>query len=251
MQRFIGIFFSSCVLFSATSYGFPTPQPQAEIVASRIATIEVSAEQNSPQAQYLYGLLLLSGRIIEKDPDQGLYWLTRAAELDHKKAQKTVADLTFEGNLVPRDLLTAKKWYSKLDDSWAHFRLGFIYAAGGTGVQQNCGKAVDEFLKAGDFSSKNNAVWILSTCPQAKYRNAKKAIKIADQLIKQSPNDFAVFDNLAAAYAEYGEFEKAISYQQKAISLSKNNKDKDAAALVERLKLYQQGKPYREVISLP
>ena len=237
--------------FSAFSYGFPTPQPQAEVVASRIAMIQVSAEKNNPQAQYLYGLLLLSGRIVEKNPQLALYWLTKAAEQGHKKAQKTVADLSFEGQLIPRNLLTAKKWYEKLDDTWAHFRLGFIYAAGGQGVEQNCGKAVSEFFKAGDFSAKNNAVWILSTCPEAKYRNAKKAIMIAKQLIKQSPNDVAVFDNLAAAYAEYGQFDKAISYQQKAIRLSKQNNNDDTARLIKRLKLYQKGKPYREVISLP
>ena len=251
MQRLVVIFFSCCLFFSATSYGFPTPQPQAEIVASRIATIQVSAGQNSPEAQYLYGLLLLSGRIIDKDTEKGVYWLTKAAENGHKKAQKTIADLAFEGKLIPRDLVAAKKWYMKLDNSWAHFRLGFIYAAGGDGIKQNCGKAVDEFLKAGDFSARNNAVWILSTCPVAKYRNAKKAISIADQLIKQSPNDFSVLDNLAAAYAEYGEFDKAVSYQQKAINLSRKNNNKNTAALIKRLKLYQQGQPYREVISLP
>ncbi len=129
-------FFSSCLLFSATSYGFPIPQPKAEVAAGHIATVQVSAAQNSPQAQYLYGLLLLSGRIINKDAGQGLYWLTKAAEPGHKKSQKTVADLAFEGRLIPRDPVTAEKWYSELGNSRAHFRLGFIYAAGGDGVKE-------------------------------------------------------------------------------------------------------------------
>ena len=244
------ILLCSSFVFSSASFGFPTPQPKAEIIASRIVNIQVGAEQNNTQAQYLYGLLLLSGRIIEQDPVNGFMWLTKAAEQGHKKAQKTVADLAFEGTIIPKDLQLARKWYVELNDSWAHFRLGFIYAAGGDGIKANCGKAVSEFLKADDFLSKSNAVWILSTCPVAQYRDAKKAIKIADQLKLQFPNDFSVFDNLAAAYAEFGEFDKAVTYQQRAIALSKLSQGKDIASLIKRLKLYQEGKPYREVISL-
>ncbi|MBM7070824.1 sel1 repeat family protein [Shewanella sp. 202IG2-18] len=242
---------SSIIFSGSASAYFPTPQPKEEILASRIATIQVGAEQGNQEAQYLYGLLLLSGRIVDKDPVNGFLWLTRAATEGQKKAQKAVADLAFEGQIVPRDLALAEKWYLKLDNSWAHFRLGFIYAAGGDGIKSNCGKAVNEFLKAGDVASKNNAVWILSTCPESKYRNAKKAIMIADQLKHHAPNDFAIFDNLAAAYAEYGKFDKAIHYQQKAITLSRQQSSKDTPSMIKRLKLYEEGKPFREVISLP
>ena len=54
-------------------------------------------------------------------------------------------------------------------------------------------------------------------------------------------------DTLAAAYAESGEFEKAISVSEKIIELAQAaDKPEIADAARERLKLYQAQKPYRD-----
>jgi hypothetical protein len=49
---------------------------------------------------------------------------------------------------------------------------------------------------------------------------------------------------LAAAYAEAGDFTKAVSYQQKANKLYTKTVDKRKGD--ERLKLYEHKKPYRQ-----
>jgi hypothetical protein len=51
-------------------------------------------------------------------------------------------------------------------------------------------------------------------------------------------------DTLAAAYAEAGDFEKAISYQEKASKLYSDPDDKKKGD--ERLKLYKDKRPYRD-----
>ncbi|MBE8167200.1 MAG: sel1 repeat family protein [Shewanella sp.] len=242
----------SLVLLSLPSLAFPTPQPKEEKVASKIAFIQVKAEQGEVEAQYLYGLLLMSGRIIEKNTYLGMKWLVAAAEHNHKKAQRFIADLSFDGKLVARDLKLAEKWYLTQNTQWSHFRLGFIYAAGGDGVERHCGKAIKQFLMAADELSKSNAVWVMATCPDAKYRNGKRAIELGQQLYQSNPTSPTVIDNLAAAYAENGEFKTAIELQTKAIAFSASQrKDNLSSGLKQRLASYQKHQPVREVIALP
>jgi hypothetical protein len=51
-------------------------------------------------------------------------------------------------------------------------------------------------------------------------------------------------DTLAAAYAEAGDFEKAVEYQEKTNGLFTDAMDRSKGE--ERLKLYKDTKPYRE-----
>ncbi|ABZ78143.1 Sel1 domain protein repeat-containing protein [Shewanella halifaxensis HAW-EB4] len=245
------------VFFLALSNGasaFSIPQPQGAEEASRLAHIQLKATQGDEDAQYLLGLMYLSGRFVAQDRDLGMQWLTDAAELGHVKAQQTIADLAFEGSLIKRDISTAELWYSKLSqqgNKWANFRLGFIYAAGGQGVERNCGKAVDQFNAVGDMASLGNVAWILATCPEAQYRNGNKALELSLALLESNEQDPTNLDNLAAAYAEIGDFNAAISTQQKAIKALDLSADQSKTAeFKQRLKTYQNYEPYREVLPL-
>ena len=51
-------------------------------------------------------------------------------------------------------------------------------------------------------------------------------------------------DTLAAAYAEVGEFDEAVEWQEKAIQLTTDAERKQKHQ--DRLKLYKEKKPYRE-----
>jgi tetratricopeptide (TPR) repeat protein len=57
--------------------------------------------------------------------------------------------------------------------------------------------------------------------------------------------DSNILDTLAAAYAEAGDFDQAIKWQQRAIELNASDADFVKGGK-ERLELYRQHKPYRE-----
>jgi tetratricopeptide (TPR) repeat protein len=113
-------------------------------------------------------------------------------------------------------------------------------------------KAISAFTKAIeinplDAEGYNNLAWILATCPDARYRDGTEAAELAQKsvdLVLHSQN----LDTLAAAYAEVGKFEHAITTQEKAIAQLK----KEGAAkklideFIEHLKSYRKHKPWRE-----
>jgi tetratricopeptide (TPR) repeat protein len=78
-------------------------------------------------------------------------------------------------------------------------------------------------------------------CPEDRFRDGKKALDAAEtahQLTK-SPSTMAA---LAAAHAALGQFDKAVEWQTKAVAGAPAADRKEAR---ERLKLYEQRKPYR------
>ncbi len=98
-----------------------------------------------------------------------------------------------------------------------------------------------------------------ATCPVAELRDGAKAVENATKACELTNwKDWEYLDTLAAAYAEAGDFDSAIKWQQKAIDLLPEDEEepserraKRRADFEERLKLYQSGKPYREKAHKP
>ena len=88
----------------------------------------------------------------------------------------------------------------------------------------------------------NNFAWFLATCPDGQYRDGKRAVQLACYRLDDDRPDPGRLDTLAAAYAEAGDFELAIETQEEAIELSAAG---DSAEFEERLKYYEESKPYR------
>jgi tetratricopeptide (TPR) repeat protein len=88
--------------------------------------------------------------------------------------------------------------------------------------------------------------WYLATCPQDKLRDGKKAVELATTICELSKwNNQASLGILAAAYAECGDFKEAVKWQKKANELGFDDKE-EAEKARQRLKLFEEGKPYRE-----
>ncbi len=92
----------------------------------------------------------------------------------------------------------------------------------------------------------NNLAWTLATCPEEKFRDGKQAVEEASKAVELTHNKQGEFvDTLAAAYAEAGDFDKAVEQQQQAIGLVENEKvRKEMGARVE---LFRKHQAYREV----
>jgi tetratricopeptide (TPR) repeat protein len=80
----------------------------------------------------------------------------------------------------------------------------------------------------------NNLAWFLATSLSEDMRNGNEAIKLAIQACQLSQNDPVCVATLAAAYAEAGQFDNAISTADQACSLAEKAGDQPA------LKGYQQ-----------
>jgi len=88
-----------------------------------------------------------------------------------------------------------------------------------------------------------NKAWLLATCPQDDIRDGEAAIAAAKQATnyRQQKNASDV-KALAAAYAETGNFEKAVEHQRSVIGLVGEDQKKDEESI---LAIYQEKKPYR------
>ncbi|MDE0940498.1 MAG: tetratricopeptide repeat protein, partial [Pirellulales bacterium] len=98
-------------------------------------------------------------------------------------------------------------------------------------------------LNPKDAQGYNNLAWLQATCFDPAFRDGKKALANAKKAMTLFSNDnFFVLDTMAAAYAEAGQYKKAVEWQLKAIEQAPENAKEP---LTERLERYQAGKPYR------
>ena len=96
-----------------------------------------------------------------------------------------------------------------------------------------------------------NLSWILATHIDAEYRNGKDALELAQNLCKitQYKQPLAL-DSLAAAYAEVGNFDDAVSTSKKAFKLAlEQGPEELVQGLKKRLQLYEKRRPYRQTRS--
>jgi Flp pilus assembly protein TadD len=99
------------------------------------------------------------------------------------------------------------------------------------------------------ISALNNLAWLLATGSNPSLRNGARAIQLAreaDQLSKGT--NPVVLRTLAAAYAEAGEFEKAVGSARAAIQLGQSQGDDSLVSeLQQQIALYELRLPYREM----
>jgi len=91
----------------------------------------------------------------------------------------------------------------------------------------------------GNVVALNDLAWHFAACRDSKQHNGKRAVELALKVTNLKPTK-GYLDTLAAAYARNGQFEEAVSTQIRALSLGRIRGGE------ERLKLYRQGRPYRD-----
>ena len=150
-----------------------------------------------------------------------------------------------------------KKEYGKaIEDFSVTIRLNpkDIYAYHGRGnayeTTKQYDKAIEDFSEAIRLDPKNARGYdmlasMLATCPKDSVRDGKKAVEYATKACRLTDwKDGFSLDNLAAAYAESGDFKEAVRRQKAVIELGFTDKGIMEGAR-KRLALYQAGKPYR------
>jgi tetratricopeptide (TPR) repeat protein len=107
-----------------------------------------------------------------------------------------------------------------------------------------CREAINSNPK--DDSGYNLLAWIEATCPDSSVRDGKEAVSFATKACELTDwKESSLVDTLAAAYAESGDFQRAIQFQGQALRVG-NAPESEQKAMRERLALYKQSQPYRE-----
>jgi protein O-mannosyl-transferase len=94
----------------------------------------------------------------------------------------------------------------------------------------------------------SNLAWVFATSPDESVRDGVKAVELAREAVRISDRRIPLlFRTLAAAYAETGEFSKAIQTAQEGIQLANNQGNPGLATELQgNISLYQEQRPLRD-----
>lgn len=257
--------FRLLVLFAAAAFGAPDawaiapedsalciPQPvDAELAVA--ACGRIAQEPNTPTQQRavafgIKGMLLLTKL---RSPDAAIAALDEAIRLSPRytaalfyRGQARTARSEFDLAIQDYNVsIEVSPRYSPAFDArgsaWAHkgdFERAAADFEAALRVSQN-----------GYSRAKNNFAWLLATAPDSKFRNGKRAVMLAVEACESTRWQIAGYvDTLAAAFAEAGNFAKAIEMEKRALEIGISN-DAQRKKADARLELYRQGKPFRDM----
>lgn len=121
----------------------------------------------------------------------------------------------------------------------------------GLGEHPNAVSDYDEALKLNrnEDGVLNNLAWVLATSPMDEVRDGDRAIDLATKACKVTDYKQAhILSTLAAAYAESGDFDKAMEWSTKAVEMgSATTAPETQQQLKNELENYKQKKPWREL----
>jgi tetratricopeptide (TPR) repeat protein len=155
--------------------------------------------------------------------------------LSHRKGGDAVAAIVDYTKAIELDPAFEKAYFNR---SIAHSKLGQYEQA-----EADLKKCVE--LQPCKAAAPNGLAWLYATCPDARFRNGEAAVEWAQKAFNASEGKLKnVYDTMAACYAELGEFEAAVEWEQRYLGLDLTPAEAEAGR--KRLELHQAGKPYRE-----
>ncbi len=170
--------------------------------------------------------------VIRLDPKKNDGYFNRGnAWCSKKEYDKAIPDYTEAIRLDPNDAAA----FNNRGSAWRS--------------QKEYDKAIADYNETIRLDPKNSIpfncrAWLWATCPNEKFRDGNRAVDSATGACELSEwKNAGHIDTLAAAYAETGDFGKAVEWQEKATKLYTDAEDKKKGE--ERLKLYKDKKPYR------
>jgi tetratricopeptide (TPR) repeat protein len=163
------------------------------------------------------------------------HWYRKRREFD-----KAVADFNTAARLYPNDpaafVELAILSYLKGDPEKV-----------GAYLQQASAKV--HWSSAEDEGAMHLLGWFQSTCPDARFRKGAEAVKWAKRSCELTHwKECGSIDGLAAAYAECGDFDQAIKFEQQALQMNRISK-RDRLEMEKRLSRFKERKPYRDNFS--
>ncbi len=185
------------------------------------------AEENEPEAQNLYGLLLSEGYAVDKDAEKAFDLTKKAALKGHPAAISNLAYSYEYGSGVDKNCNKALEWYekgAKIKQERSLNGLGRLYFSGCEDIEKDVEKSFTYYKEAaelGSMDAQNTVGWI--------YQNGIEGAvkKDMDEALwwyrKAAENDhIASMNNLGTIYEGKKNYKEAKIWYKKAAE--KNNK---------------------------
>ena len=219
-------------------------------VRSSLQLLHKLASQGDADAQYGLGTWYARNHVSDVELDMARDWLIRAARQQHVHAMFRLGVMLASLDSI-RNEDQAIEWVS------AAAEMGLVEAVGEMGMfhfegfghlERDCGLAaelLEQAYDSGDERAESNLVWVLSTCPDEEYRNGSRALRMAFELVYRKGEKTAnSMDNLAAAYAEAGDFLSAEVAQREAMEMAES--DEVRAVFEAHLESYVRREAWRD-----
>ena len=209
---------------------------------SAIRDFNVALLHNPECAGCLYErgtVKMLSGEMAEAEED-----FSKCLELDpkHAAAYSSRAGVRMREGLYQEALedIGSALLLTPQNPDYLHNRAVILAALG------HYGKAIRDYERVIEINprsagSYNNLAWLLTMADDPSYRDCTKAIAYAGKALEMGKNG-AWMDTLAAAYAECGEFQKAVRIETEAYKLSRPPNEN----FNKRIEIYKTGKTYAQ-----
>ncbi len=204
---------------------------------------------------------------LKKNTREAFKWYLEAGKKNFSEAYSILGRCFYLGEGTKRNPEKAITWYEKAAESGetdVYHKLGLLYLEEYKNNKKEARKK-DSLLKSkvqhekkavhwlmrsaqiGDVQAQNHVAWILATSNDSVIRNGVEAEKWVKKAIETKDLANAYWmDTLAAAYAEQGKYDDAVTTQKKAISILKKENVKKRKEFYDRLKSYQGKRPWRE-----
>jgi tetratricopeptide (TPR) repeat protein len=183
--------------------------------------------------------------------DEAISLLQTAVDLrpDNSPAHENLAKALLQKGQVADALIHYRKLLElQPDNIEVHNIVGTVLTQ-----QGRVGEGVDEWQKVlaiqpDNGNAMSNLAWVFATSPDQSLRDGPKAVELAEQALRLSGGRIPIlFRTLAAAYAESGEFSKAIQTAQQGIELANSQGNSGLATELQgNIALYQEQQPLRD-----
>jgi Flp pilus assembly protein TadD len=169
-------------------------------------------------------------------------WLDPGSAEVHSNLGRVLSD---QGNLAEAAAQYAEVLRLIPGSAAAHNDLGLLHHRRGKFEAAAAEYTEAMRLDRGFGDAYNNLAMIMAACPEARYRDGKRAVESATRACELAQwKNSGFLDTLAAACAEAGDFDAAVTWQTKAIALLLDERKKGQYS--SRLAHYRAKRPYRE-----
>ncbi|HEY2567737.1 MAG TPA: tetratricopeptide repeat protein [Candidatus Udaeobacter sp.] len=207
----------------------------------------LSVTTNNDVAENNLGIVYLG----QGNVDQAISLLQAAVDLrsDNSPAQENLAKALLQKGRVSEALIHYRKLLElQPDNIEVHNIVGTVL------IQQGRAReAIDEWQKVLTIQPDNgnamsNLAWVFATSPDDSIRDGPKAVQLASKAVRISGRRIPIlFRTLAAAYAEVGDYSKAIETAQEGADLANSQGNSGLTTeLQSNVALYHTERPLRD-----